>query len=265
MPTYQHLLPPNWASIIPSWLQEDAPSFDYGGYVVGDDCRVATLSGKSPGVLAGAPFFEEIFRQLGCTVEWNIAEGESFSGIPRNAIATVTGPARRLLMGERTALNLLARCSGIAYRARHIQELKFKHGFKGVIAATRKTTPGFRLVEKYGVIVGGCDTHRQDLSSMVMLKDNHIWSKGSITSAVTAARDVCGFSLKIEVECRTEQEADEAVHAGADVIMLDNFEAGRLREMLRRKRGPWGTVYLLRPVAALRLIMLLIISVKSSM
>ena len=96
------------------------------------------------------------------------------------------------------------------------------HSYQGLIAGTRKTTPGFRLVEKYGMLVGGIDPHRYDLSSMVMLKDNHIWSKGSITAAIQAARSVCGFSLRIDVEVRDEKEAIEAIKAGADVIMLDN-------------------------------------------
>jgi nicotinate-nucleotide pyrophosphorylase (carboxylating) len=83
---------------------------------------------------------------------------------------------------------------------------------------------GFRIVEKYAALVGGVDPHRMDLSSMIMLKDNHIWAHGSITGAVKEARSVGGFSLKIEVECGSEAEADEAILAGADVIMLDNFD-----------------------------------------
>lgn len=88
---------------------------------------------------------------------------------------------------------------------------------------TRKTTPGFRLVEKYSLLVGGVSTHRQDLSQMVMLKDNHIWSTGSITSAVQRARSAAGFSMKIEVEVQSIGEALEACAAGADIVMLDNF------------------------------------------
>jgi len=90
--------------------------------------------------------------------------------------------------------------------------LKEKHGWKGLVAGTRKTTPGFRLVEKYAMLVGGVDTHRMDLSSMIMLKDNHIWSQGSITNAVKKAKEVGGFSLKIEVEVRSEEEAHEAIN-----------------------------------------------------
>lgn len=102
-------------------------------------------------------------------------------------------------------------------------------GYTGIIAGTRKTTPGLRAVEKYAMIVGGADPHRYDLSSMVMLKDNHVWSTGSITNAVKAARRVAGFATKIEVEVQTEEEADEAITAGADVIMLDNFQGKELQ------------------------------------
>src|SRR5690606_37024463 len=88
---------------------------------------------------------------------------------------------------------------------------------------------GFRLVEKYGMLVGGADTHRMDLSTMIMLKDNHVWSTGSITAAVQKAKLAGGFSLKIEVECQSEAEADEAIAAGADIVMLDNFEGDVLK------------------------------------
>jgi nicotinate-nucleotide pyrophosphorylase (carboxylating) len=113
-------------------------------------------------------------------------------------------------------------------------------GYTGVLAGTRKTTPGFRLVEKYGMLVGGIDGHRHDLSSMIMLKDNHIWAKGSITSAVKAARAVGGFSLKIEVEVQTEEEADEAIEAGADVVMLDNFDGQGLKVAARSLKDRWN-------------------------
>jgi len=158
---------------------------------------------------------------------------------------------------------------------------KEKHGWHGVIAGTRKTTPGmrflhthlpllslsicfsrnivklvafvkiipyfftlgFRLVEKYAMLVGGVDTHRMDLSSMIMLKDNHIWSTGSITAAVTQARSVGGFSLKIEVECGSEKDADEAIQAGADIIMLDNFGPADLASTALRLKQKYEGKY----------------------
>ncbi|KAG8960808.1 hypothetical protein FRC00_014094 [Tulasnella sp. 408] len=178
MPTFAHLLPPSWKTAVTAWLEEDTPSFDYGGYVVGEVQREAFLlgKGKSIAVLAGVPFVDEIFAQLGCTVEWHMSEGDTFE--PVKKVATVRGKARHLLLGERVALNLLARCSGIATKSRYFLDTARANGFKGIIAGTRKTTPGFRLVEKYGMIVGGIDAHRHDLSSMVMLKDNHVWSVG---------------------------------------------------------------------------------------
>ncbi|KAI9771473.1 MAG: nicotinate-nucleotide diphosphorylase (carboxylating) [Geoglossum simile] len=113
------------------------------------------------------------------------------------------------------------------------------HGYTGLLAGTRKTTPGFRLVEKYGMLIGGIDPHRHDLSAMVMLKDNHIWSTGSITNAVKAARAAAGFALKIEVECQSEKEADEAAEAGADVVMLDNFKPEGVKAAAAKLKERW--------------------------
>ncbi|KAF7301850.1 Nicotinate-nucleotide pyrophosphorylase [Mycena indigotica] len=238
--SYAHLLPPSWKTEVGAWLAEDTPSFDYGGFVVGEAQRTAFLLGKGSqtAVLAGSPFVSEIFTQLGCTVEWHIEEGDTFE--PVKHVATVTGPARHLLLGERVALNLLARCSGIATKSKRIKDLARGYGFNGIVAGTRKTTPGFRLVEKYGMLVGGIDPHRHDLSSMIMLKDNHIWSAGSITAAVQRARQVGGFSLLLDVEVQSEAEADEAIDAGADVIMLDNMEGEQLVSVARSLREKWA-------------------------
>ncbi|KAJ8584783.1 nicotinate-nucleotide diphosphorylase [Rhizopogon salebrosus TDB-379] len=237
--SYEHLLPPSWNAQVATWLAEDTPSFDYGGYVVGEAHREAFLFGKGTqtAVLAGRPFFTEVFAQLGCEVEWHMQEGETFE--PIKHVATVRGKARHLLLGERVALNMLARCSGIATKSKRIKDLAVGYGYKGIIAGTRKTTPGFRLVEKYGMIVGGIDPHRHDLSSMIMLKDNHIWSSGSITAAIKQARAVGGFGLMLDVEVGSEAEADEAIEAGADIIMLDNIEGEQLVSVARNLRGKW--------------------------
>jgi nicotinate-nucleotide pyrophosphorylase (carboxylating) len=237
-----HLLPPSWRRIVSSWLEEDTPSFDYGGFVVGDGPAEARLLAKSPGTLAGVPFFDEIFKQLDCTVEWHVREGDEVgSKEKKQHVATVKGPVRCLLLGERVALNTLARCSGIATKAHALLSMLRNAGYKNTLAGTRKTTPGFRLVEKYGMLVGGCDPHRQDLSAMTMLKDNHIWAcGGSIPSAVAAAKASAGFAVKVEVECQSEEEANTAIEAGADVVMLDNFTGDGVKVASKSLKDRWG-------------------------
>lgn len=285
----QHLLPNNYKALIESWLDEDCPSLDYGGFVVGESEGEARLLGKTKGIVAGVPFFDEVFSQLGCKyvliiqsmvsikllivllqisyvltndpfrTEWHIKEGDTLT-LPIHHCATVRGPIRKILLGERVALNILARCSGIASKSASMISALRAQGWQGTLAGTRKTTPGFRLVEKYGMLIGGADTHRHDLSSMTMLKDNHVWAcannridmnngvTGSssiesisavITLAVQAAKVAGGFSTKVEVECRSIEEANAAIGAGADVIMLDNLSPDRVRETARLLKGKW--------------------------
>lgn len=237
-----NLLPANglWKSQITDFLSEDVPSFDFGGFVVGTKSENASLYIKQSGMISGVPFAQEVFDQCHLLVTWNYNDGDYISEEKLAAsggkivVASVSGEANKILLAERTALNLLARCSGVATQSYITKQLADKAGYKGVIAGTRKTTPGLRLVEKYGMLVGGVDTHRYDLSAMVMLKDNHIMSTGSITNAVKAARKVCGFAVKIEVEVSTEKDACEAIDAGADVIMLDNFKGPELQQVALR-------------------------------
>ena len=244
---YSTLLPSsNLKPVIQKWLIEDHPTFDVGGLVVGTATKTAHLYMKAKGIFSGKPFVNAVFDEVGCEIAWNddiAIEGKyldpaQFKDKNGNSsgkivLAVVKGPANALLRGERTALNTLSRCSGVAtvcYES--CQKIKEIHpGWKGNIAGTRKTTPGsFRIVEKYGLIVGGCNTHRLDLSQMTMLKDNHIWAcGGDITKAVKLARSAAGFSQKIEVECQSVEEAIEAASAGADVVMLDNFGPEKLK------------------------------------
>ncbi|KAK8441760.1 hypothetical protein CA7LBN_001587 [Candidozyma auris] len=220
-----------WKQQITDYLTEDVPSFDYGAFVVGNKPETASLYMKAEGLICGVPFADEVFRQCELEVEWHYQEGQYVtsgqlvSSNGKIVVATVKGPANKILLAERTALNLLARSSGIATQSYVTKKLADESGYKGLIAGTRKTTPGLRQLEKYSMLVGGVDPHRYDLSSMVMLKDNHIASTGSITEAVKSARSVCGFAVKVEVEVSTEKDAKEAIDAGADVIMLDNFSA----------------------------------------
>jgi nicotinate-nucleotide pyrophosphorylase (carboxylating) len=167
-PRLSAILPPLWRDTVRAYLRDDAPTFDVGGYVVGDGVETARLLVKTPCVLAGVPFFDAVFAELGCTVAWHAGEGDA---VPAPSVAaTVTGPVRCLLLGERTALNIISRASGIATAARELVDIARAAGWRGEVAGTRKVTPGFRLVEKYALLVGGASTHRMDLSSMVMLK-----------------------------------------------------------------------------------------------
>lgn len=143
-------------------------------------------------------------------------------------LGVVVGRACDLLLAERTVLNIMSRASGVATQARRMKAIAESNGWSGCVAGTRKTTPGFRLVEKYALIVGGIAPHRHDLSQMIMLKDNHINVTGSITNAVSKAKSAAGFSVKIEVECQNKEEAIEAAVAGADIVMLDNYDSQRI-------------------------------------
>uniref|UniRef100_A0A7S3PJ33 Nicotinate-nucleotide pyrophosphorylase [carboxylating] n=1 Tax=Aplanochytrium stocchinoi TaxID=215587 RepID=A0A7S3PJ33_9STRA len=223
-----NVLPPigDIRSTIELWLKTDVPSFDVGGYVVGDKTEVALLLGKSPGVVCGIEFAKIVFEIMNLSVEWYKKDGDIITAEEAKAkkpVAKVTGEVRRILLAERTALNIMARASGVATEARKMRSIKESVNWHGQVAGTRKTTPGFSFIEKYSLLVGGVSTHRLDLSQMTMLKDNHVWSVGSITKAVKKARFAAGFSSKIEVECRDLTEAIEACTAGAEVVMLDNY------------------------------------------
>ena len=229
---FADLLPPSWQGDVQQWIHSDIPKFDIGGFVVGNGEKTAQILGKSEGVLCGKPFVDYIFKFLGCEVTWLREEGDIITSDQAKAkvpVARVRGPVRSLLQGERTALNLMARASGIATACHKVSSLVASLGWHGTVAATRKTTPGFSLIEKYAVLVGGCTTHRMDLSNMVMLKDNHIWSTGSITESVKKAKLAAGHATKVEVECRNLAEAYEAAAAGAEIVMLDNFEPEDLK------------------------------------
>ncbi|XP_019484178.1 PREDICTED: nicotinate-nucleotide pyrophosphorylase [carboxylating] isoform X2 [Hipposideros armiger] len=221
------LLPPTTlAALAASWLQEDCPGLNYAALVTGAAPSQAVLWAKSPGVLAGRPFFDAIFAQANCQVSWFLPEGSKLEPVAK--VAEVRGPAHCLLLGERVALNTLARCSGVASSAAAAVAAARGTGWAGHVAGTRKTTPGFRLVEKYGLLVGGAAPHRYDLGGLVMVKDNHVMAAGGVKKAVRGARRAADFALKVEVECSSLQEALEAAEEGADLILLDNFRPEEL-------------------------------------
>lgn len=138
-----------------------------------------------------------------------------------STIAKIKGPARAVLTGERTALNYVQRMSGIATETRKYQEAI--KPYNASVTDTRKNTPGFRMFEKYAVMTGGARLHRFNLCDCVMIKDNHIKHAGSITNAVNMIKKELSHAHKIEVECDTFAQVQEAVSAGCDIIMLDNM------------------------------------------
>jgi nicotinate-nucleotide pyrophosphorylase (carboxylating) len=207
--------------LIRHWLQEDQPAFDMQSLACsGKSVEAIIFCKTNDAILAGVPFVNAIANELQVQVTWYCAEGGKLG----SKAAQLKGKAEDVLRMERVALNVMARCSGIATTTRRIRSLLNRAGWTGVLAGTRKTTPGFRLAEKYSLLIGGASQHRYDLSHMVMLKDNHIAICGSITESVAKVRAISDFASKIEVECSSLSEADDALAAGVDVIMLDNFQ-----------------------------------------
>ena len=204
-------------------LREDITYEDVSTDAVCPAARPACvdLIAKAPGVIAGLAVFERVFALLdpATLVEARVADGDEV--VPGELLATVRGDARVLLSGERVALNFLQRMSGIAtYTRRMAAALE---GTRTRLVDTRKTTPGLRAFERAAVAVGGGHNHRYNLSTAVMLKDNHIDAAGGVAEAVAAARERAPFTCTVEVECENLEMVREAVEAGADIIMFDNM------------------------------------------
>ena len=189
---------------------------------------------RESAVLCGVSWFDEVFRQLhpGIVVQWRAGDGD---GVQENTIVcTVTGPAAPILTGERTAINFLQLLSGTATTARRYASALADSSTQ--VLDTRKTLPGLRRAQKYAVLCGGCHNHRIGLFDAVLIKENHIANAGSITKVVAAARSG-NPDLTIEVEVKDLAELDEALSAGSDVVMLDNFPRADIGEAVARSRG----------------------------
>jgi nicotinate-nucleotide pyrophosphorylase (carboxylating) len=191
---------------------------------------------RQTGVIAGLAVAVDTFRCVDAriTVELHVQDGDTVQAGMK--LVSLQGPARSLLSAERTALNFLGHLSGIATLTAHCV-----HAIEGShtrILDTRKTTPGLRSLEKLAVQLGGGQNHRFGLSDGVLIKDNHIKAAGGIAQAVTAARRIAPHLLKIEVECETLSEVEEALTAGADVVLLDNMSIHMMRdavELIRQR------------------------------
>jgi nicotinate-nucleotide pyrophosphorylase (carboxylating) len=202
-------------------LQEDIGHGDITAMLIPADKEAsASVISRDSAVICGRPWVDEVFRQLdpNTRVDWEISEGDVVS--PNQTLFTLTGNARVLLTGERTALNFLQTLSATATLARQYADLSADSDIR--ILDTRKTIPGLRLAQKYAVTVGGCHNHRMGLYDAFLIKENHIAACGGIVKAVAQARKIATDKV-VEVEVENLDELRQALLAKADVVMLDNF------------------------------------------
>lgn len=199
----------------------------------------AKISGKfiakEQGILCGIEVCKRVFEIMDSSISFEILIEDGKKIEKGDIIANISGSARSILKGERVSLNLLQRMSGIATMAG-----KFAEAVKGTTARvvdTRKTMPGLRMLDKHAVLTGGCHNHRYNLSDLVLIKDNHIKAAGGITPAVQAAKSRLSHALKIEVEVESLEQLQEALSAGADIIMLDNMSLDMMREAVKLAKG----------------------------
>jgi nicotinate-nucleotide pyrophosphorylase (carboxylating) len=222
---------------IRAWLREDIG--------IGDITTLSTIPAeaqgtgvihvKDTGIVAGLPVAEAVFAEVDPQLQI-IRKVEEGAYVTQGTILlTVSGSVRSILLGERLALNLLQRMSGIATRTKkYVDALE---GLSTRLVDTRKTTPGHRLLEKYAVRVGGGYNHRFGLYDAVMIKDNHIKGSGGVKQAIEAARSAIPHTMKIEVEVESFPQMEEALEAGADIIMLDNMKPAVMAEAVQRIRS----------------------------
>jgi nicotinate-nucleotide pyrophosphorylase (carboxylating) len=211
-------------------LAEDLGSGDLTAMLLpaGQVSRVELIA-REPAVLCGQAWFETVFRLLdpGIRVQWEAADGERIRAGQR--LCVLDGPTRALLSGERTALNYLQTLSGTATRARRYADAVA--GLPVELLDTRKTLPGLRIQQKYAVRCGGCRNHRMGLYDAILIKENHILAAGSIAAALAAAQSAAraaGTGIEIEIEVESLAELAEAIEAGAELVLLDNFDLAGL-------------------------------------
>ncbi len=231
------MLPP--ASIIQTQiataLAEDIGSGDQTAALIPSDATTtAQVICREQAVLAGSAWFNEAFHQLdgNIAIEWQAADGDTLQ--PDQLLCTLTGNTRAILTGERTALNYLQTLSGTATQARCYADAVAGTGVR--ILDTRKTLPGMRLQQKYAVTCGGCHNHRIGLYDAILIKENHIMAAGSIHAAVETAQ-ASAPDLEIEIEVESMDELAQALDAGVQRVLLDNFSLNQLREAVAFNRG----------------------------
>lgn len=218
-------------------LQEDIGPGDVttNACVPADERATGKLIVKEDGVVCGHPVARATFQALAPDARYDELVPEGAAVKAGTIVATVTGSARAVLTGERVALNFMQRLSGIATMTRRL--VAQLAGTQAQLTDTRKTTPGLRLLEKYAVRVGGGRNHRFGLYDAVLIKDNHIAMAGGIAAAVAACRQAAPHTAKIEVEVTNLAELEEALQAGADIVLLDNMDPALLRQAVAQTAG----------------------------
>lgn len=223
--------------LIDLWLAEDVGHGDLTATLMVDSAAMARfdVNAREPLVVAGVEVMAMVFRRWEPGIEVEILLTDGIRAPAGAVLARVSGPAQGILTAERTALNIVQRMSGIATEtARYVAEMG---PTTARLVDTRKTTPGLRMLEKHAVLCGGASSHRLGLDSGVMLKDNHIAVCGGIGPAVARARAAVPILTRIEVECDRLDQVQEALAAGADVIMLDNMSLETMREAVALVAG----------------------------
>ncbi|MGP1386733.1 MAG: carboxylating nicotinate-nucleotide diphosphorylase [Thainema sp.] len=232
-------LPP-WVVLDPllrSWLSEDLGRGDRTtqGLLNTEMNSTAKWVAKADGAVAGLPIANRVFYLLDPTIQFNAAIAEGDTCQTGQVIAELSGAIGSLLTGERTALNLVMRLSGIATLTR--QYVEKIADLPAQLVDTRKTTPGLRIFEKYATVAGGAVNHRLGLDDGVMIKDNHIAAAGGIGVAIAQIRQRMPYPLSIEVETESLEQVEEALAHGADIIMLDNMAPDLMRVAVERIRA----------------------------
>ncbi|WP_027909761.1 carboxylating nicotinate-nucleotide diphosphorylase [Pseudomonas sp. URMO17WK12:I4] len=216
-------------------LREDIGSGDITAQLIPESRLAnATVITRDDAVICGTAWVDEVFHQLDArvAVHWQVQDGQQVT--PNQALFHLEGPARALLSGERTALNFLQTLSAVATRCAHYADLVQGTGVK--LLDTRKTLPGLRLAQKYAVSQGGCHNHRIGLFDAFLIKENHIAACGGIAAAVTAARGIAP-GKPVEVEVESLDELQQALAAGADIIMLDELSLDDMRQAVAITAG----------------------------
>lgn len=218
-------------------LAEDISSEDVTTNAVRREAKQGTaqLICKQDGVIAGMDIFKRVFQLLDESVKVTMYCKDGDEVKDKDLLAVVEGDIRAILSGERTALNFLQRMSGIATYTRSVAELLKGTGTK--LLDTRKTTPNMRIFEKYAVKIGGGYNHRYNLSDGVLIKDNHIGAAGGVARAVQMAKEYAPFVRKIEIEVENLEMMQEALDAGADIIMLDNMPPEMMKKAVEMAAG----------------------------